>query len=180
MKADIKHFPAPVSEAELTAARIAAVEGEAITLHNGSGAELALSCLVQPQAGDLVLLCHSAAGNHIVQILQRESGADIRCRIAAGRAFHLQAERIHLTSEQCTEINSARDVQINALDRLQLNGGQLLMHAAGCLIQTAKNCIGQFTDWAVSARHLIRLQGRRQLITAEKEIKVDADIMHMG
>lgn len=181
MNTELRFFPQAADTAELIATQVTAVKGDTLTLANGVTAKTAVSCLVTPNEGDIVLVCNSKrAGATVIQILSRTEPTDLKCNIPEGRAFRLQAEQISLVAREQAEISAGRDVEINALNSLSINSRQMLVHVSESLIQTAKHCLGHFTDWAVQAKHLIRMQGHRQLITARKEIKIDSDIIHMG
>ncbi|HRL20522.1 MAG TPA: DUF3540 domain-containing protein [Alcaligenes sp.] len=155
---------------------------------------VAVSCLVQPQAGDKVWV-GGADGEqaYVFAVLERPQGG----------ALHLVAEQgLHVQSNQGDiHISSAADLSLQSAGHLRQSGRELSL-TTGTLRILAKmhetvadrlsqvcNHVFRLTEkeecWRggrmdVQAQHQLRLHARHTLMTARELVKVDADQIHMG
>lgn len=155
---------------------------------------VAVSCLVQPQAGDKVWV-GGAEGEqaYVFAVLERPQGG----------ALHLVAEQgLHVQSRQGDiHISSAADLSLQSAGHLRQSGRELSL-TTGTLRILAKmhetvadrlsqvcNHVFRLTEkeecWRggrmdVQAQHQLRLHARHTLMTARELVKVDADQIHMG
>lgn len=162
-------------------ALVRSVEAEHVTLDDGSTAHIALSCFIQPRTGDRVC-CLVADARYVVHVLQRsdaERSADValpgldRLRIAT-REIELQAaRRLGLISLQDCEL-------VAATGRLSLTAQNLVTRAADSLFQLARQVFCHAENIQHRAEHLFGAQAKRHWLVAEKEVRVDGELIQMG
>ncbi|HWU84113.1 MAG TPA: hypothetical protein VN028_02125, partial [Rhodocyclaceae bacterium] len=74
-----------------------------------------------------------------------------------------------------------RDVRLTAAcGSLALDARNLFLNAGESLVQQSRHFIGKALQYLVDARHLLKLHGQDALITAERDIKADAERISLG
>lgn len=157
-------------------------------LDNGLLAIRAFSCLVKPQPGDEVLYVNSAnEQQQILSILTRQNApgtvtnACNNISLPANQSFQLQAENVDLLSHNKISLLSAKDIELNAATgNLTLTARHLFQTIQQSLIQICKQIISRAEQVDMTASQLMRTQARHQIITADKEMRIDAERINMG
>jgi hypothetical protein len=105
--------------------RILSVENNLCEVHADSGhlhARRAVSCLLAPVPGDLVLLATNARGvSYVLAILEREPGAPSRLEVSGDLELAAPAGRLTLAAQEGVDLVSAQEVSITS--------GSLRLHA---------------------------------------------------
>lgn len=89
--------------------------GRALRVRAGSGehqAKRAVSCLVEPELGDRVLLAIHQEGSHVLAVLDREGDAPVRIVAEGDLELHAPAGHVTITSEQGVRIASPGETAI--------------------------------------------------------------------
>lgn len=176
------NLSAPVAVA-LTDARVAMLfDDGGCLLDDGRRARRAVSCLVELQPGDRVLAASGAEGDtHVLHVLVRPPGGDAAVSVPGAHALAVRQPRIALHAQERVDIGSAGDVAVTAAGgSLSLEGRSVFVRAVDSLVQQAEHLIGRAGQYLLDARGLLRLHGEHALITAERDVKVDADRISMG
>lgn len=151
-------------------------------LGNGMRALRAVSCLVEPQIGDRVLACATGdAGCHVLHILARSEGGDAHLSVAGACGVALRQSRIALHAAESLHLGSAGEASLSAAGgTLSLNGRNLFVTVADSIVEQASHYVGKVGQYLLDVRALLRLHGNDALITAARDIKVDAERISMG
>ena len=150
-------------------------------LANGSRAERALSCLVEPVAGDRVLVCAGEGGAYVLHILARPGNVDAHLSVPGADSVSLRQPRIAMMAAESLELASAADASLSAVSgTLSLTGQNLFSTFTDTIVEHASHCIGKFGQCLLEARQLFRLHGEHALITAERDVKVDGERISVG
>lgn len=91
--------------------------GTEFMVHSGNGvirASVAFSCLVTPEAGDLVLLSCHGGHNHILSILQRPEQQDMTLAFPASVKMQAKSGDLELTSANKLALTAAEQTQITS------------------------------------------------------------------
>lgn len=159
---------------------ITGCDADAWLLGSGKSAEVAISCLLTPAIGDRVMCVGSTTEIFITAIVQRPSTKPLTLG-KISQPLHFHASELTMTASNYLSLGCGGDCDINApRGAVSINCRDLITQVAASWIQSATHCIARFGDWTSTVKQLIRTHSQRQLITAEKEIKVDADVIHMG
>ena len=166
-------------------------------LGNGTRALRAVSCLVEPQIGDRVLVSASTDGPcHVLHILARnmctrsdsahsasaqsESGS-ARLSVPGAAGVSLCQARIALHAVESLHMGSAGEASLSAAGgTLSLNGRNLFVTATDSIVEQAHHYVGKIGQYLLDVRALLRLHGNDALFTAAHDIKVDAERISMG
>lgn len=134
----------------LCTATVTGVSGEHFLLDHSrfSQAQAAASCLLEPVAGDTVLITHADNGApcYILAILQRGAQADSgHLRLPGGNQLASDAEGLRL---------QANSLSLNAASQLDLNSAGLNINAvsAGVNIKHWQGCFDTIESHAVNVR----------------------------
>lgn len=180
MSTALAYLPQAGSEPQWFSAELRQRDGDHWLLEDGRQVRQAVSCLVQPQPGDQVLLVATEQGTFISQILTRSSEQTLTLG-QLDQPLAVQGDQLQLIASQSLELGSAVDCDITAASgTLSTQAAQMTTTVMGSWIQNARTNISRFGDWSVSVRELLKLHSKRQQLSADKELKVDADIIHMG
>lgn len=133
-------------------------------------AELAVSTLVEPQLGDRVAYLRDESGCFVLHILTRESPQTLQLRSATPIALH--APELTLSAD--------KQLDLVSLNRFSLTGQHGVVSVSGTLVSCAEHMVKQVNQLMVTAKGLLRLSGRQQVITAEQDVRIDGERINMG
>ena len=126
------------TDAHLVHARVTGAEGGVFRVDHPEdpAAQRALSCLIEPQAGDLVLLALDPAHGqaHILAVLDRPGSQDADLTLPGGGAIHTRDGEVRI---------GARSLQLDGRENLALTTGRLEL-AAVSASTTVKHWQGWF------------------------------------
>ena len=150
-------------------------------LGNGVRALRAVSCLVEPQAGDRALAAIGEDGAHVLHILSRPEGGVALLSVPGADTVALRQSRIALHAARSLEMASGEDASLSAVSgTLSLAGRNLFSTFADTIVEQAAHRIGKVGQFLLEARQLLRLHGEQTLITAERDVKVDGERISVG
>ena len=154
--------------------------GEAV-LRSGLVARRAVSCLVEPQVGDEVLCCRDASGSNLVAVLARNSGSGVEISSPGEGDIQLRASKFSLRSTKDIELRGFGDVLIEApLGKLVMNVEDLFQTVRKNLVQLGKNMITKTTNWHFRAEGTVLSDSENHVITAKRDLRMDAERINMG
>lgn len=178
--------PAPASaraqRVQLEETRVAMLlDADTCLLANGRQARRAASCLLEPQTGDLVLVGGSAGATcHVLHVLER-SGAEAALSVPACRSLALRQANVSVHAVDSLTLVSAGEARLMTLTgSLTLQAPNLFVTVAESLVQQARHLIGRAGHCLLDVRHLFKLHAQDALLTAERDIKADAERISMG
>ncbi len=174
--------PPRAAPAALSDARVAIVfDDGGCLLDNGARATRALSCLIEPRVGDRVLAAQTGDGAcHLLHILEREDRERAELSVPGADTLALRQSRIAVHAHDSLDLGSADTASLSALGTLSLNGGSLFASVRETLVAQAEHYVGRFGQYLLDVRALLRLHGKDALLTAERDVKVDAERISMG
>lgn len=148
-------------------------------LANGRQARRAASCLLEVQAGDLVL-ASCAERCHVLHILERAS-PQAALSVPGCDSLALRQRHVSVHALESIELVSAGQARMTTL------GGPLSLEAPNLFVTVAENLVHQACHWIgraghclLDVRHLFKLHAQDALLTAERDIKADAERISMG
>ncbi|BDG71415.1 DUF3540 domain-containing protein [Roseomonas fluvialis] len=192
---------APLAGATTESARVIAQEGEAFTILRGPERETALrafSCLVEPAAGDLVLIGRAEGQAFILAVLARRGAAPMRLAVPDGATIAAPQGRIAIeagTFDLCADATSVttRSMAVTA-GQTDASFGRISLLAEA--IETiAQRIIGRFRRSVriveesdqLRARHVdqrasghMHLRGDAVTLQGSALVKLRADQIHLG
>lgn len=175
--------PAAMAPVALAEARIAIVfDDGSCLLDNGTRARRAFSCLIEPQPGDRVLASTGSDGGcHVLHIVERSEGARANLSVPGASALALRQAHIGVHAVECLDLGSAGTASLSAVGgTLSLNGRNLFVTVGETLVAQARHYVGKFGQYLLDVRELLRLHGNDALLTAARDVKVDAERISMG
>lgn len=151
-------------------------------LDTGRQARRALSCLVELKLGDLVLAAQSENTCHVLHVLERGASAEpVAISVDAQAGMSLRGRRISIHALESIDLCSARDASVTAASgNLSLSATNLFVTISESFVQQSRHFIGKAAQYFVEVRHLLKLHGQDALITADRDIKADAQRISMG
>ena len=151
-------------------------------LSNGCSANRSFSCLIEPQVGDQIIAASSVNDIYIIAIIARAE-ADLvnTLSLPQQQSCQWQAEQLTLVGREKISILSAKEIVIN------VSLGQLVMSAQD-ILQTVQN---NFVLWCkqffqkadqvdIQTSQLTKSHSHNQIITADNDIRIDAERINLG
>ncbi|MBI3897236.1 MAG: DUF3540 domain-containing protein [Gammaproteobacteria bacterium] len=153
-----------------------------LRLADGRRALPAVSCLVRPQPGDRVLLVSGVTGEvFVLSVLTRASGQVAQLQVPGADAIHVVAPSVTLQAVDAIRLQSLRDVELTAVTGdVSVNARNLLTTVTESLIENIKQHIAHVGTYALQVKTLLRMHSQQAIVTAEQDIKVDAERISMG
>lgn len=151
-------------------------------LDNGAQAALAAGCLLQPEIGDTVLLYRSHTGElYITQVLRNACGDTARISVPGASKMLLEQQEISLLAVKKLRLTSLRDIDLTAIaGDVTIEAKNLFSAVREQWIEHAQHRISKAVSHMLEATGLLRLHGEQGLLTAKKDLKVDAERISIG
>lgn len=158
------------------------LDDHAYRLDDGTRAAAAASCLVRPRRGDRVLAAACGSGGvYVLAVLERAAGQPAELGVPAADEVTLAAPRVTLRATERLQMQSLRDVDVTAVaGDVSLTGRNLLVTASEAIIENMRHYIGRAGAFALQVQSLLRLHGRQAFVTAQEDVKVDAERINLG
>ena len=152
-------------------------------LADGRLALQAVSCLLTPLPGDTVAVLQSASGLFVTHIL-------VRPQPTAGRAeLSVPGAELMAITQPAFELACTRQIALRCLGDVELtsasgsvsvNARDFLASVSETMVQSARHLVTRVEHGVMQASALLRLHGRQALVTAEEDIKLDAERISLG
>ncbi|MBJ7539995.1 DUF3540 domain-containing protein [Marinomonas transparens] len=131
----------------------------------------ATGLLLTPDIGDQVTFIEVAGQYYISQILHRPD-TEQPLNFDSDRDIHWQAKNIHLTARE--------DVELVSLNRISMICKHGVLSMTDTLVAQAEHFVQKAAQLNISAKTLLRLHGKHQLITADEDVRIDGERINMG
>jgi len=160
-------------------AKVIAIESDVIVLDNKHRAQRAVSCLLQPQVGDQVLVTEQPT--LVLAILQRTPGQQAELSVPDASALQLSQSSISLQASEKLALHSLRDAELTAATgTLHLAARNLFTTVLETLVERAADKLAKVGSYAMDVSNLLRFRSSHGIITADKQIRIDAEQVHLG
>jgi hypothetical protein len=157
-------------------------------LSDGRLATQAASTLLTPRTGDTVALFHSVSGLFITHVLLR--APDLPDAANAGHAdlavpgaqvLAIKQAGFEVSCTQKIALRCLGDVELtSAAGAVSVNAKNFLSTVSESMVQTAQHLVTQVEHCMVQASSMLRMHGRQALLTAEDDLKIDAERVSLG
>jgi len=155
-----------------------------LRLDDGRAAQPALSCLLQPMVGDQVVVWQGPDQAYVTQILLRTAeamAAEAVLSVAGHSRLSIRQAQLDLTASEVLKLRCLDDVELTSLrGAVRTSARDILSAASDSLVQTARHWIAQAELAALQVTGLLRAHSQQTLITAEKDMKLDAERISLG
>lgn len=143
-------------------------------LDDGRRARRAVGCLVRPEAGDRVLVWDDPEGGdrYILSVLERPDGAPVTVE-AAGDLEIRAGDRLSLAG--------AGGIALSApLGTVSIVAQRLTQTAIDGLTLVARTAIATADCWMIQARDVLTTRAHHHLMSARKEMRLEADRIQLS
>ncbi|WDE08067.1 DUF3540 domain-containing protein [Thalassomonas viridans] len=134
-------------------------------------ASCAISLLVKPELGDKVCFTQVEGCYYLIQILSRSHNHQ-ELVLETPKKVHWIAPRLRFTAFEQLELIS--------LNKLALTGKDYVMSATSSMVLHAEHMIQQLGQLSLTAKGLLKQSAKHQVITAEKDVRIDGERINMG
>jgi len=169
----------PTGSAQIEHGTIAAVTQGGVIVHSDTGviaARVAVSCLLEPAAGDVVLLSRSPRASYVLGILERQTSDR---RIQAAGALTIAAEDLHLSGTRQTTLDSRGRTSI-ASPELGFAADSTTLHTADVNV-TSDTARADFGSVRLRSETMQVVAGR--IVQCAKQVLrrvEDVETLHVG
>jgi hypothetical protein len=158
-----------------------------VLLDDGRVAATALSCLIQPRVGDMVLVAERAdSSRYIVHILVRSAETntapgEATLSVPGAAKLTIAQPTIDIVATERVALRSLKDADIvAATGTLSVTANDLFRTVAQSVVDAFRHYVGHAEHYLLDVDQLLRQHGKQVMVTAEKDVKVDADRISMG
>lgn len=157
-------------------------EAGGVLLSGGERAITAAGCILRPSAGDQVLVCRLSSGQCFVsQILTRADGEAAHLEVSGSSSLHIHGRELHMLADRQMSLSSLGDMEWIALGgRINLQAQDMVLSISHSLIELIYDRISNVHNWLMEAKSLFRFHGEHGVVTADKDIRMDAERINMG
>jgi len=131
----------------------------------------ATSLLLTPDIGDQVTFIEASGQYYISQILHRPDSKQ-PLNFHADRDINWQATNFHLTAQE--------NVELVSLNKVSMTCKHGVLSMTDTLVAQAEHFVQKAAHLNISAKTLLRLHGKHQLITADEDVRIDGERINMG
>lgn len=151
-------------------------------LSDGRRARSAASCLLQPQLGDQVLVAACEQGDcYILHILERADDTPACLQVAGAEELQIRQAKIRLAAHEKIALQSLQDVELSAVSgTMNINAANLFCTVRDTLLHSARRHMGRFGHYALQVKDLWQMHTKQGVVTADQDLKIDAERIHMG
>jgi hypothetical protein len=174
--------PSPAQLYLIESRIVVSLDAHSYLLNDGRAARQALTCLIRPEVGDHVLAATCQDDKpYILHILQRNNLQSVQLSVPGVQQLNIAQEQLAFNAENSISLNALADIDINAATGvLNINARNLFTSVSESLVQNVRHFVGQAEHYLLEVKQLLRLHSEQALVTAEKDIKVDAERISMG
>ena len=158
----------------------AAIEAGRYRLSDGRSARPAVSCLVRPATGDLVLATAEGGEAWILHILAREAGGHATLEVPGADEMRLEQGRVSLLARENLALRSLRDLELAALGTLNQSATNQFLCVAQALVETLNQHVSRSRVCTQEAADLLSVHGGQVLMSAAADFRVDAERISLG
>ena len=150
-------------------------------LGSGRWAHRAFSCVIRPEVGDHVL-CSATGESSVIVAIIRRSGVSVHEMSLPGNAkLRLSAEVFSVVTKKLLELKSFGNIQIEApLGSVATLAADVFYTARKTLVQVCSHLISKTKSWQLSAEGSVLTDAENHIMTARRDIKIDAERINMG
>ena len=150
-------------------------------LGSNQQATRSVSCLVEPEVGDTVLVVEADATLAILSIITRSAGDALTLSATKDRGLHVKTAFFSLLSERAIDLQALTSIKLSApLGALHLLADSLMQSVRGSFVSIADTVVNKSKNYQLNADESIITRSQLQSITADKELFMDADRINMG
>ncbi|HKQ30732.1 MAG TPA: DUF3540 domain-containing protein [Burkholderiales bacterium] len=150
-------------------------------LDDGTLACTAASCLLRPRGGDRIVALACGREVFITAILERGDASTAEIGVTGAPELTLAAPRVTVRASETITMQSLRDVDVTAIGgNLSLSARNVVTTAADAIIENMRHYIAHAEAFAVQVKTLLRMHSKTAVVTAEQDIKVDAERISLG
>lgn len=151
-------------------------------LDDGRIAQQAASCVVTPALGDRVLVAACRQNdNYIVHLLSRSRTEEAFVSVPGAQQLTIRQPQIALSATEQVSLRSLRDVEVMAVTGvLSLTARNLFSTVTESLVENVRHYVGNVEQYLLDVKQMLRMHGKQASITAENDVKVDAERISMG
>lgn len=150
-------------------------------LDNGMAATISSGCLLQPEEGDHVLMYQSGEQCFITQVLQKKSTELARLNVQGVKQLLVDQPEISLMAHDTARITAVKDIELSAISgNLHVQANNFFSSIRDTVVEQARHKISKAFTYALDVTGLTRIHSEQTVMTAEKDLKIDAERISMG
>lgn len=149
-------------------------------LGNGRIARPAVSCVVRPAVGDLVLAAAGEADCYVLHILAREQGGCAALSVPGAEELRVEQGSLTLFAMNKMAIQSLQDLELAAAGTISQSSANQFVHVAEALVESLNQHFSRSRICTQEASELLSMHGAQVLLSAEQDLRADAERILMG
>ena len=153
-------------------------------LDDGRLAQQAASCLLVPAAGDTVVLLRTGSGLYITHVLVRAAPVDgvdrAQLSVPGAQTLAIVQPRLEVACTGSVALRTLGDMELTSAGAVSVNARHFFAAVAETMVQNAQHLVTHAQHCVLQVAALLRVHGRQTLITADQDMKLDAERISLG
>lgn len=150
-------------------------------LDDGRMAQQSLSCLLKPSAGDRVLVAVCQEQIYVLHLLARARSSAACINLPGIEQLTITQAQISVVASDSLGLAALGDIEVTAASGvLRFNARNLFTTVSENLVENVQHYIGRAEQYLLDVKHLLRLHGKQASVTAEQDVKIDAERISLG
>ena len=160
---------------------IGRISAEQWLLSGGVGSSRAVSCLVEPEVGDRVLVVAEERDTIILSILHRSHPAATNLSAVGRGSVSLKSREVSIVAERGISLEALTNIKFLApLGGIQSMSESLMQTVKGSLVSIANSVFNKAEHYELNVKESLITRAKMQSINAQSELFMDAKRINMG
>jgi hypothetical protein len=130
--------------------------------------------------GDYVAYLETPEGNFITSLLKASKRVSVSIEFACADTVNINADHLILTGRETVSIRAAKELTLETCQTLKISCENLFQTAIGSVVNVMKNWVQHCDRGSLQASQILQIDAENQIITATKDLRLDAERINMG
>lgn len=151
-------------------------------LDDGRVARRAASCLIVPGLGDKVLVASCRQSEHyIVHLLTRAEPTEAQMNVPGVTQLTITQPSVRIVATEQLALHALKDVDVLSADgTVSITAKNVYSSVRESLVENVRHYIANVEHYLLDVKQVLRLHGKQTSVTADNDVKVDAERISMG
>ncbi len=130
--------------------------------------------------GDYVSYLETTEGVFITSLLRAAKRASVSLEFNCADTLNLTADNLVLTGRETASLRAAKEISVETCKNIKLACENLFQTAFGSVVNVMKNWVHRCDQGTLNAAQMLQIDAENQVITANKDLRLDAERINMG
>ncbi|GHA21025.1 hypothetical protein GCM10008090_33710 [Arenicella chitinivorans] len=159
---------------------IKAVNQGSVTLDEQHVARVAHGLGIRLGVGDYVAVLDTPEGKFVVALLIAAPREQAYFELPFAEQLQIRARHVDVTGDESVTVRSASDITMECGQHIRLTCTNLFLTALDSMVNVMRHWVSKFDTGLIRADQVLHSDAENHIITANKDLRLDADRINMG